>query len=144
MKYLFKIGLLLLIMSVITPTVKAQGFNSSNDYAGAIGPTTVTHTNAMADTISLAIAKARPSITFKYDIAKTSGTVAGTIVLQGRITATSTAEQWTTINSYTLTDATATNSVSLTANQYLNYRIITTTSGTSVTVHRKWLLCRGY
>lgn len=114
------------------------------DFAGAIGPASVTHTNAQADTISVTIAKARPSLTFKYDIAKTSGTVAGTIVLQGRITATSTAEQWTTVNSYTLTDATATNSVSLTANQYVNYRIITTTSGTSVTVHRKWLLYRGY
>jgi hypothetical protein len=143
-KNLIKIGLLLLVMSVISPIVKGQGFNSSNDYAGSIGPATVTHTNAMADTVSLAIAKSRTAITFKYDIAKTSGTVAGTIVLQGRITATTTAEQWTTINSYTLTDATATNSVSLTANQYLNYRIITTTTGTSVTVHRKWLLCRGY
>lgn len=117
--------------------VKAQ------DFAGQIG-TTVTHTNAQADTISVAITKARPSVTFKYDIAKTSGTVAGTIVLQAKITAAGSTEQWTTVNSYTLTDATATNSVSLTANQYVNYRIITTTSGTSVTVHKKWLLYRGY
>lgn len=116
----------------------------AQDFAGQIGPTSVTHTNAQADTISLTITKARPSLTFKYDIAKTSGTVAGTIVLQAKITAPGSAEQWTTVNSYTLTDATASNSISLTANQYINYRIITTTSGTSVSVHRKWLLYRGY
>lgn len=115
----------------------------AQDYAGQIG-TTVTHTNAVADTISFSISKARPSINIKYDIAKTSGTVAGTIVLQGKITAASGTEQWSTINSYTLTDATATNSIQLTANQFVNYRIITTTSGTSVSVHKKWLLYRGY
>ena len=115
----------------------------AQDFAGQLG-TTVTHTNAQADTISFTVAKARPSITIKYDIAKTSGTVAGTIVLQGKITSASSTEQWTTLNSYTLTDATATNSIALTSNQYVNYRIITTTSGTSVSVHKKWLLYRGY
>lgn len=128
---------LVAVMLTSFAALKAQ------DYAGQIG-TTVTHTNAQADTISFTIAKSRTAITFKYDIAKTSGTVAGTIVLQGKITAASGTEQWTTINSYTLTDATATNSITQSANYYVNYRIITTTSGTSVTVHKKWLLYRQF
>lgn len=112
----------------------------AQDYANQIG-TTVTHTNAQADTINVKITAARPTVTFKYDISKTSGTVAGTIVLQGRITST---DQWAVVNSYTLTDTTATNTVALTNNLYLNYRVITTTSGTSVSVHKKYLLYRGY
>lgn len=138
MKNLIKIVGLIALFALIVPRVNAQ------DFAGTIGAT-VTHTNAQADTISVTIAKARPSIAFKYNITKTSGTVAGTIVLQGRITPVSnTKEQWTTVNSYTLTDATANNVVALTSNNYIYYRVITTTSGTSVTVHDKQLLYRGY
>lgn len=115
----------------------------AQDFAGQIG-TTRTLTNAQPDTINLTITKARPTIVFKYDIAKTSGTLSGTIVLQGRITATTSAEQWTTINSYTITDATATNSVALTSNTYLHYRIITTPGSSQVAIYKKWLLYRGY
>lgn len=129
---LFSVALMFLGASV-----KAQ------DFAGQIGPT-VTHTNAQADTVNVAITKSRTAITFKYDIAKTSGTVAGTIVLQAKITAAAGTEQWTTLNTYNLTDATATDSITYAANYYVNYRIITTTSGTSVTVHKKWLLYRQY
>jgi hypothetical protein len=130
-----------LLFAILFCLIGSLGY--AQDYAAQVG-STVTHTNAQADTISFAITKSRTAITIKYDIAKTSGTVAGTIVLQGKITAAGSTEQWTTLNSYTLTDATATNSVALTANQYVNYRIITTTSGTSVSVHKKWLLYRGY
>lgn len=112
------------------------------DYANQIG-TTKTLANAAADTITIKITGSRPSVVFKYDITKNSGTVAGTIVLQGKITS-SASESWTTLNSYTLTDATANNSVVLTANNYVNYRIITTTTGTQNSTHRKWLLYRGY
>ncbi len=115
----------------------------AQDYAGQIG-TTRTLANATADTINFTITKARPSITVKYDIIKNSGTVAGTIVLQGKITSAGSAEAWTTINSYTLTDATAVNSVTLTANHYVNYRIITTPTGTQNSTHKKYLLYRGY
>jgi hypothetical protein len=118
-------------------TVQAQ------DYAGQIG-TTRTLTNAQPDTVLVTIAKARPSIAFKYDIAKTSGTLSGTIVLQGRITPSTSAEQWSTINSYTITDATATNTVAITSNNYVYYRIITTPGSSQVAVYRKWLLYRGY
>ena len=115
----------------------------AQDFAGQIG-TTRTLANATPDTVSFTITKARPSITVKYDIIKNSGTVAGTIVLQGKITAAASSEAWTTLNSYTLTDATAVNSVALTSNQYVNYRIITTPSGTQNSTHKKYLLYRGY
>lgn len=137
MKKLIKIALILGLFAIGIPGVKAQ------DFAGQIG-TTVTHSVAGADTIPVEITKSRTAITFKYDIAKTSGTVAGTIVLQGKITASGSTEQWSTLNSYTLTDATATNAVTFTANNYVNYRIITTITGTSVTVHKKWLLYRQF
>jgi len=130
-----------LIIAVILCLVGSLSY--AQDYAGQIG-TTRTLANATADTISFSITKARPSITVKYDIIKNSGTVAGTIVLQGKITAASSSEAWTTLNSYTLTDATAVNSVALTSNQYVNYRIITTPSGTQNSTHKKYLLYRGY
>lgn len=116
--------------------VKAQ------DFAGQIG-TTVTHATVGADTTTFKVTKARPSAIIKYSITKNSGTVAGTIVIQGKITSL-TAEPWTTINSYTLTDATANNTVSLTPNQYVNYRVIYTTTGTSSTTRSYYLLYRGY
>lgn len=126
--------LFIALLAVVSYGAKAQ------DLAAQIG-VTKTLTNAQADTVTATITKSRTAITFKCDIAKTSGTVAGTIVLQGRITSS---DQWATINSYTLTDATATNSVLLDKNSYLYYRIITTTTGTQVSVHKKYLLYRGY
>lgn len=117
----------------------------AQDFADNIGTANKTFTNALADTVNVTITKSRTAITFKYDITKTSGTVAGTIVLQGRITpASNTREQWSTINSYTLTDATANNVVALTANNYVYYRVITTTTGTQVSVHNKQLLYRQF
>lgn len=116
---------------------------SAQDFAGQLGSTR-TLANATADTLSFSITKSRTAITVKYDIIKNSGTVAGTIVLQGKITSAASTEAWTTLNSYTLTDATAVNSVALTSNQYVNYRIITTPSGTQNSTHKKYLLYRGY
>lgn len=115
----------------------------AQDFAGQIGSTR-TLANATPDTISFAITKSRTAITLKYDIIKNSGTVAGTIVLQAKITAPGSAEAWTTVNSYTLTDASAVNEVKLTANHYVNYRVITTPTGTQNSTHKKYLLYRGY
>lgn len=128
-----------LLLAVSATAVKAQTVIAT-DFAGQIG-TTRTLANTTADTINLQITKARPQIMFKYDITKNSGTVGGTIVLQGRAT---TADSWTQLNSYTLTDATATNSVILTANNYVYYRIITTPSGTQNSTHSKYLVTRQY
>lgn len=113
---------------------------NAQDFAGRIkGPTTLT--NAATDTASVTIPLSRSAITFKYDISKTSGTVAGTIVLQYKLS-TVTGEQWFTYNTYTLTDATATAVVSLALNPALYWRVITTTTGTQVSVHNKYLLYR--
>ncbi len=114
----------------------------AQDFAGQVG-TTVTHATVGADTVAFSITKARPSANIKYSIIKNSGTVAGTIVIQGKITSL-TAEPWSTINSYTLTDATANTAISLTPNQYVNYRVIYTTTGTNSTTRSYYLLYRAY
>lgn len=131
--------LLFIALCVLGMGAKAQNYPST--FAGLLkGPTTIS--TASTDSTKVTITGVKSSITFKYDISKTSGTVAGTIVLKGRVahsTLGTSAEQWATINSYTLTDATATNSVDLTANNYTDYLILTTITGTSVTVHNKYL-----
>lgn len=129
-----KLLFLVTLFSVVAIEVNAQ------DYSGRIkGP--VTLTNAVSDTVEVTIPLSRSAITFKYDIAKTSGTVAGTIALQYKVSSV-TGEQWFTYNTYTLTDATATNVVSLVNNPGLYWRIITATTGTQVSVHNKYLLYR--
>lgn len=129
-----KILLLLVAFFAFTSISNAQ------DYTGRInGPDTLV--NADTDTVEVTIPLSRSNITFKYDITKSSGTVAGTIILQYKLT-TVTGEQWFTYNSYTLTDATATNVVNLDRNPGLYWRIITTTSGTQNSIHNKYLLYR--
>lgn len=135
MKKLLTIGILLLAGMV----THAQNYPAS--FSGLLkGPTTIS--TASTDSTKVTITGVKAALNFKYDISKTSGTVAGTIVLKGRVahsTLGTSAEQWAVINSYTLTDATATNSVTLSANNYTDYLILTTITGTSVTVHRKYL-----
>lgn len=132
---------LALILLVCVAGMAAQAQNYPTSLSALIkGPTTIA--TASTDTTRVTISGVKSAINFKYDITKNSGTVAGTIVLKGRIahsTSVSTSEQWATINSYTLTDATATNSVLLTGNNYTDYMILTTITGTSNTTHRKYL-----
>jgi len=127
------------VMCAIGMVAHAQNYPAG--FSGLLkGPTTIS--TASTDSTKVTVSGVRATLNFKYDISKTSGTVAGTIVLKGRIahsTLGTSAEQWATINSYTLTDATATNSVILTGNNYTDYLILTTITGTSVTVHRKYL-----
>lgn len=126
--------LLVLLVSCMAFASHAQ------DFAGRIsGP--VTHTNAVSDTIPVTINGNRNIVTFKYDWTKTSGTVVGTINLQVKLSNVST-EQWATLRTDTLTDATGNVKFTYTSNPYLYYRIITETTGTSVTVHNKYLLYR--
>src|SRR6478736_6158849 len=88
-----KIILAIGLMLGATVAVNAQ------DFAGRLkGP--VTLTNAAADTASVTIPLSRSAITFKYDISKTSGAVAGTIALQYKLSTVS-GEQWFTYNTYT-------------------------------------------
>lgn len=134
--------LIVVLLCAICSVTYAQNYPAS--YAALLkGPTTLT--NAATDSTRVTISGPKSAITFKYDISKTSGTVAGTIVLKARIvhsTLGTSAEQWATVNSYTLTDATANNEVTFAANNYTDYLIVTTITGTSVTVHRKYLLYR--
>lgn len=131
----------ILIIAICLAGTVTHAQNYPSSFSGLLkGPTTISV--ASTDSTKVTIGGVKAAINFKYDISKTSGTVAGTIVLKGRVahsTLGTSAEQWVTINSYTLTDATATVSVPLTANNYTDYLILTTITGTSVTVHRKYL-----
>lgn len=112
---------------------------SAQDFSGLVK--TVTMTNAQVDSTIVNISGPRSAVTFKYDITKTSGTIAGTIALQYKVTNLG-SETWYTYNTYTLTDATANNVVSLVYNPAVKWRILATTSGTSVSTHRYYLLYR--
>jgi hypothetical protein len=132
--------IILLLLSIVGTVTYAQ-----NSASLIKGPTTLT--NAATDSVRVNIKGGANAVTFKYDISKTSGTVAGTVVLKGRVvhsTLGTSAEQWAVINTYTLTDATATNSVLLTGVNYSDYLVLTTTTGTQVSVHRKYLLVSKY
>ena len=115
-------------------------FAKAQDYSGLVKQ--VTLTDAVVDSAKVTISGSRSAVTFKYDIKKTSGTIAGTIALQYKVTSLTGEDQWFTYNTYTLTDATATNVVSLALNPALRWRILTTKTGTSVSVHRYYLLYR--
>lgn len=114
-------------------------FAKAQDYSGLVK--TVTLTNAQVDSTIVNISDSRSAITFKYDITKTSGTVAGTIVLQYKVTKLG-SEKWYTYNTYTLTDATANAVVELPRNPAVKWKILATTTGTSVSTHRYFLLYR--
>lgn len=135
---------LLIIAFLCLAGMAGHAQNYPATYAGLLkGPTTLT--NVATDSTRVTISGAKSAITFKYDISKTSGTVGGTIVLKARTvhsTLGTSTEQWVQLNSYTITDATATSVVAYSANNYTDFLIITTTSGTQVSVHRKYLLYR--
>lgn len=119
--------------------VGMAGLAKAQDYSGLVK--TVTLTNAQTDSTIVNINDSRSAITFKYDITKTSGTVAGTIVLQYKVTKLG-SEKWYTYNTYTLTDATANTVVALSNNPALKWKILATTTGTSVSTHRYYLVYR--
>jgi len=129
---------LILILALV---VGMTAFAKAQDYQGQIGTVNKVMANAAADTVNVTIPKSRSAITFHYQITKNSGTVAGTIVLQSKLTGLA-GEVWHTLNSYTLTDATAENWLNFTSNQGYYYRVITTTTGTQNSTHNKYLLYR--
>lgn len=131
--------ILLLLAVALTFSFVAHAQNTG-DYSGLLK--TVTMTNAQTDSTLVAIGGSRSAVTFKYDVVKTSGTVAGTIVLQYKVTNLLGENQWFTYNTYTLTDATANIAVSLPYNPALRWKILTSTTGTSVSVHRQFLVYR--
>lgn len=127
------------IILLLALFVGMASFAKAQDYSGLVK--TVTLTNAQTDSTLVTINGSRSAVTFKYDITKTSGTIAGTIVLQYKVTGLG-SEKWYTYNTYTLTDATANTVVSLPNNPALKWKILATTTGTSVSTHRYYLLYR--
>lgn len=98
-----------------------------------------TFTNANAGSFVLSVAGPKTAVTFQYVITKTSGTVAGTIVLAGSIDG---GLHYFTLNTYTLTDASASPAVSFTNNAYTKYKVTVTTTGTQVSNYKIWALYR--
>lgn len=132
-----KILLLITLAFGMLFTSQAQ---NSGDFSGSI-QLNKTMTNAETDSVLVNISGSRSAITFKYDITKVSGTVAGTITLQYKVTNLG-SEKWFTYNTYTLTDASAIVTVPLNYNPAIKWKIITATTGTSVSTHNKYLVYR--
>lgn len=80
------------------------------------------------------------SIAFQVTLTKTSGTIAGTAVLQGTVNGST----WTNITSTALTDATTTYLFSDVPAKYYQYRVAVATTGTSVsTISSSYYLLKG-
>lgn len=110
---------------------------SQNSYNAKILDTTVV--DAKTPAVVLNVVGPKQAVTFQYSITKNTGTVAGTIVLSGSIDGGTT---WAQLDSYTLTDATASKSVSYSYNGYTKYRALITTSGTLNANFKIWALYR--
>jgi hypothetical protein len=124
--------LFLLLFATIGLTVYTQ----AQSYNGKIGDTTIT--NAASPSYILPVVGPKTNVTFQYVITKTSGTVAGNIVLAGTIDGVT----WFTLNTYTLTDATATTAIAYNLNSYTKYKVTINTTGTQVSNHKVWVLYR--
>ncbi len=130
-------SLLLIIALFVGMTFTAE----AQDYSGLLK--TVTMTDAQVDSTLVTISGSRSAVLFKYDIVRTSGTMAGTIALQVKATSLTGEQRWQTLNTFTITNgATDGGHVSYALNPGLKYKILTTTSGTSVSVHKYYLLYR--
>lgn len=119
-----------LVLLAMTFAVHAQS------YQGKIADTTIT--NAGAPAYAVTVAGAKSNVTFGYNITKTSGTVAGTIVLSGSVDGTN----YATLNTYTLTDASVNTSISYAYNGYAKYKVTVNQTGTDVANYKIWLLYR--
>lgn len=98
-----------------------------------------TFANANVGAFVKQIVGAKSAVTFQYVITKNSGTVAGTIVLSGSIDG---GLHYFTLNTYTLTDASASPAVSFTNNAYTYYKVTVTTTGTQNSNYKIWVLSR--
>lgn len=125
-----KLILLLSISMLLTVFASAQSFR------GKIADST--HTNALTSSFTIPVTGTKGTVTFQYVITKTSGTVAGTIVLSGTVDGTN----YVVLNTYTLTDATATTSVTYAYNPYAKYKVTVATTGTQVSNYKIWALYR--
>lgn len=120
----------LFVLLAITFATHAQS------YQAKIGDTTIT--NAGAPSYTVTVAGPKSNVTFGYNITKTSGTVAGTIVLSGSVDGTN----YATLKVDTLADASANLSVSYPYNGYAKYKVTINQTGTDVANYKIWLLHR--
>lgn len=115
------------------PTVPA----GRGEYVGKVMDTTIT--NAGTPAAIIPVIGNKGVVSFQYVITKTSGTVAGSIALYGSLDGGTT---YALINSYTLTDATASTSLTYNYAGYSKYKVLVTTSGTQISNHKIWVLYR--
>lgn len=129
------------IITIIAFLLTGLAASAQTDYhADITGLDTLTDTEA--DTSILTITGSKSAITFQTNVTKISGTVAGTIVVQGTIDTTASPTRWVTLETDSLSDATAVYSTTLTANNWKKYRVIRTGSGTQSSSHRTFVLYR--
>ena len=120
-------------------TVNAQ---NTSDFSGLL-KTAVTMTNAQVDSTVVAISGSRSAITFNVQLTKVSGTTAGTIVLMYKTTNRAD-EAWITHTTTALTDQAGTKGYDfkLVNNPGVRYKLLLTTSGTSVNTYRPFAVYR--
>lgn len=125
-----KLLFLLIIGLSVSFALHAQSFR------GKIADSTLT--NATTASFTIPVTGAKGTVTFQYVITKTSGTVAGTVILLGTVDGTN----YVTLNTYNLTDATVTTGVNYAYNPYAKYKVTVTTTGTQVSNYKIWALYR--
>jgi len=131
-----KLLLLVALFIGITVTSKAQ------DYSGLLKAAT-TITAPTTDSTVVAITGSRSVVTFNAQLTKVSGTVAGSITLMYKTTKLA-SEQWITHTTTALTDQAGTKAYTfeLAKNVGVQYKLVLTTTGTSVNTYRPYLLYR--
>lgn len=128
---------ILLLIALACSFIGAQAQNRQLDLSGG----EFTLEDAAADTSYVTITGAKHTVTFQFNVSKTSGTVAGTIVLYGSID-TSATPTYYPIDTITLTDATASYKLTYNYNQAQKYMAIGTTTGTQESDHHYFVLYR--
>lgn len=115
----------LILILFIGFAFSANAQSGRGSYVGELLDTTVT--NAATPSVVLPVIGSKSAVSFQYVITKNSGTVGGTIVLQGSLDGGTT---WAQLNSYSLTDATTSTTISYDYAAYPKYRVLITTTGT--------------
>lgn len=136
MKHLLIIGVCLLTLGAAhaqQPTVPA----GRGEWAGKVLDTTVT--NAGTPAVVIPIIGNKSALSFQYVITKTSGTLSGTVSLYGSLDGGTT---YALINAYTITDATASTSLTYGWAGYSKYKVIVSTGSSQVANYKVYTLYR--
>lgn len=90
---------------------------------------------------TVAVSGKKHAISFQVDVLKISGTVAGSLRLEGSVNGT-TYETALVVSAVTVNDASANYVIKLTNNAYKKYRLAVVSSGTNTASNRLYLLYR--